>query len=89
MLITRWNEASRALPVLALKSNYLDCWPNDCVCGNDVETTSRQAQFLLNQCRTSMWRWGAPRELELINSALTDLLDGCVTVRYSLTSQTH
>ena len=30
MLITRWNEASRALPVLALKSNYLDCWPTDC-----------------------------------------------------------
>ena len=29
MLITRWNEASRALPVLALKSNYLDRWPND------------------------------------------------------------
>ena len=25
MLITRWNEASRALPVLA----YLDRWPND------------------------------------------------------------
>ena len=33
MLIRRWNEASRALPVLALKSNYLDrwpIWPNDC-----------------------------------------------------------
>ena len=30
MLITRWNEASRALPVLALKPNYLDRWPNDC-----------------------------------------------------------
>ena len=30
MLITRWNEASRALPVLTLKSNYLDRWPNDC-----------------------------------------------------------
>ena len=29
MLITRWNEASRALPILALKSNYLDRWPND------------------------------------------------------------
>jgi len=29
MLITRWNEASRALPVLTLKSNYLDRWPND------------------------------------------------------------
>ena len=29
MLITRWNEASRALPVLALKSNYLDRWLND------------------------------------------------------------
>ena len=29
MLITRWNEASRELPVLALKSNYLDRWPND------------------------------------------------------------
>ena len=25
MLITRWNE----VPVLALKSNYLDHWPND------------------------------------------------------------
>ena len=24
MLIVRWNEASRALPVLTLKSNYLD-----------------------------------------------------------------
>ena len=33
MLITRWNEASRALPVLALKSNYLDRWPNDCKSG--------------------------------------------------------
>ena len=31
MLITYWNEASRALPVLTLKSNYLDRWPNDCV----------------------------------------------------------
>ena len=31
MLITRWNEASRALPVLTLKYNYLDRWPNDCV----------------------------------------------------------
>ena len=31
MLITRWNEASRALPVLALKSNYLDGWLNDCI----------------------------------------------------------
>ena len=31
MLITRWNEASRALPVLTLKSNYLDRWPNDCI----------------------------------------------------------
>jgi len=30
MVITRWNEASRALPVLALKSNYLDRWLNDC-----------------------------------------------------------
>ena len=30
MLITHWNVASRALPVLALKSNYLDRWPNDC-----------------------------------------------------------
>ena len=30
-LITRWNEASRALPVLALKSNYLDRWLNDCL----------------------------------------------------------
>ena len=29
ILITHWNEASRALPVLALNSNYLDCWPND------------------------------------------------------------
>ena len=29
MLITHWNVASRALPVLALKSNYLDRWPND------------------------------------------------------------
>ena len=27
ILITHWNEASRALSVLAL--NYLDCWPND------------------------------------------------------------
>ena len=36
MLITRWNEASRALPVLALKSNYLDRWPNDCML--DLET---------------------------------------------------
>ena len=27
MLITRWNEASRALPVLAL-----DRWPNDWAC---------------------------------------------------------
>ena len=31
MLITHWNVASRALPVLALKSNYLDRWPNDWV----------------------------------------------------------
>ena len=30
-LITRWNEASWALPVLALKSNYLDRWLNDCL----------------------------------------------------------
>ena len=29
MLIAHWNEASRALPVLTLKSNYLDRWPND------------------------------------------------------------
>ena len=29
MLVTRWNEASRELPVLALKPNYLDRWPND------------------------------------------------------------
>ena len=29
MLITHWNVASRALPVLALKSNYLDRWPNN------------------------------------------------------------
>ena len=28
MLVTHWNEASRALPVLTLKSNYLDCWLN-------------------------------------------------------------
>ena len=27
-LITCWNEASRALPVLALKSNYLEHWLN-------------------------------------------------------------
>jgi len=26
-IITHWNVASRALPVLALKSNYLDHWP--------------------------------------------------------------
>jgi len=31
MLITDWNAATRALPVLHLKSNYLDRWPNDCV----------------------------------------------------------
>jgi len=31
MLITHWNEASRALPVLTLKSNYLDRCPNDCI----------------------------------------------------------
>lgn len=30
MLITDWNAATRALPVLHLKSNYLDRWPNDC-----------------------------------------------------------
>ena len=30
MLIAHWNEASRALPVLTLKSNYLDRWPTDC-----------------------------------------------------------
>ena len=30
MLITHWNEASRALPVLTIKSNYLDRWPTDC-----------------------------------------------------------
>ena len=30
-LITRWNEASWALPVSTLKSNYLDCWLNDWV----------------------------------------------------------
>ena len=29
MLITHWNVASRALPAFALKSNYLDHWPND------------------------------------------------------------
>ena len=29
MLIIRWNEVSRAFPVLALKSNYLDRWLND------------------------------------------------------------
>ena len=29
MLITDWNAATRALPVLHLKSNYLDRWPND------------------------------------------------------------
>ena len=33
MLITRWNEASRALPVSTLKSNYLDRWLNDCLFG--------------------------------------------------------
>jgi len=31
MLITDWNAATRALPVLHLKSNYLDRWPNDCI----------------------------------------------------------
>ena len=29
MLIAHWNEASRTLPVLTLKSNYLDRWPTD------------------------------------------------------------
>ena len=29
MLITRWNEASQVLPVLALKPNYLDRKPNN------------------------------------------------------------
>jgi len=28
MLITDWNAATRALPVLHLKANYLDRWPN-------------------------------------------------------------
>jgi len=44
MLITRWNEAFWALPVLTLKSNYLDRWPNDCtepprprVCGDHMQ----------------------------------------------------
>ena len=46
MLITRWNEASWALPVLTLKSNNLDRWPNDWV----LQNTSVQCQtnLLLN-----------------------------------------
>ena len=35
ILITHWNEASRALPVLALNSNYLDRWPNDLIQDNE------------------------------------------------------
>jgi len=45
MLIIRWNEASLALPVLTLKSNYLDRWPNDCYfdfCSSCAESTIPQ-----------------------------------------------
>jgi len=37
MLITDWNAATRALPVLHLKSNYLDRWPNDCMLHESAE----------------------------------------------------
>ena len=49
MQITRWNEASRALPVLALKSNYLDRWPNDwhCDIGEEIERVGLCSSMLL------------------------------------------
>ena len=48
MLITRWNEASRALPVLALKSNYLDRWPIDC---------KEKYGWLARQCGLTHAQW--------------------------------
>ena len=57
ILITHWNEASRALPVLALNSNYLDRWR----LGGSEKAMGRctaRLKMLLFRAKTIVTDWG-------------------------------
>ena len=71
MLITHWNVASGALPAFALKSNYLNHWPNDEIVNMQVKSGEVLVQVARLLCSLATCSLIAPASVAALPAAQT------------------